>query len=78
MRHAVIEARGLEPGADLVRAFLVAMLELIEAGWTVGDFSSSAALVCCSRGTEQRMLTIAHVDPHQSHAAPAWQGQRVG
>ncbi|HTW74406.1 MAG TPA: hypothetical protein VMD56_05735 [Steroidobacteraceae bacterium] len=63
MYGRVLGARRLEPGADLVRAFLVAVIELLDAGWQVGEFSSAAALVRYRRGTEQRLLTIEELDP---------------
>lgn len=63
MYRSLIEVRRLEPGTDLIRVFLAAMLELLDAGWQIGEFSSTAAHVRYSRGVEQRMLAIEHVDP---------------
>lgn len=72
---AVIEAHRIEPQTDLVRAFLAALLEQIDAGWTAGDFTSSAAVVRLSRGRECRLLTIERQDPSEPVGrgpSPGW------
>jgi len=73
----LIEARQLEPNADLVRTFLAAMLELIDAGWHLGEFSSTSAAVRHERGTEKRMLAIEAQDPEAGGRQVAWRGQCV-
>jgi hypothetical protein len=65
---ALLEARRLEPGTDLVRIFLTSMLELIDCGWHLGEFSSSSASVHCHRGIETRMLAIIAQDPEEDYA----------
>ena len=73
---ALLEARRLEPGTDLIRAYLAAMLELIDAGWRLGEFSSLGAAVRHERGSERRMLSIEAQDPEGSGRI-AWGGQCV-
>ena len=60
---ALLAMRRLEPGTDLVRAFLSAMLELIDTGWQLGEFASSSGAVRHERGTEKRMLAIEYAEP---------------
>ena len=38
----LLEARQLPPGSDLKNAFITAMLEWIDAGWRLEEFSSTA------------------------------------
>jgi len=71
----LLEYRRLEPGTDLVRTYLVAMLELVDAGWRLGEFGSTSAAVRHERGTEKRMLAVESVDPEESRIRPAWPGQ---
>jgi hypothetical protein len=62
---ALLEYRRLEPGTDLVRAFLAAMLDQHDTGWLVADFSatgSSARLEC---GAQRRMMGIEEHDPEK-------------
>jgi hypothetical protein len=54
MHRCVLEARQLPPGAHLKRAFIVAMLEWIDAGWQLGEFSSRSGTFFCTRGVERR------------------------
>jgi hypothetical protein len=63
MHGALLEARGLSPGSDLKRAFVVLMLEWIDAGWRLGEFSSTAGTFFCTRGVERRMISIMPGDP---------------
>ena len=74
---ALLEARQLEPSTDLVRAFIAAMLELIDAGWRLGEFSSTSAAVRHERGTQKRMLAIEAEDPEAPGRQVAWRGQCV-
>jgi hypothetical protein len=39
------------------------MLELIDAGWELGEFSSTGAVFFCTRGTERRMVNITPTAP---------------
>ena len=61
---AVLEKRTIDAGTDLKRLFARALLEWIDAGWSVGEFSSCAGTFFCSRGIEQRTVTIQSTDPH--------------
>jgi len=72
----LLDARRLEPGTDLVRTFLTAMLELLDAGWRLGEFASSSGAVRHERANEKRMLAIEEQDPEGSGRV-AWSGQCV-
>ena len=39
------------------------MLEWMDAGWELGEFSSVAPTFFCTRGRERRMVTIQPVAP---------------
>jgi hypothetical protein len=58
MHRGLLEARLLPPGTDLKRAFVAAMLEWIDAGWTLGEFSSRIGTFFRSRDVERRMVGI--------------------
>lgn len=60
---AIIESRELAAGIDLKRVFIASMLEWIDAGWAVGEFSSVAAAFFCDRSAERRMVSIERLDP---------------
>jgi hypothetical protein len=64
---ALLEARALPRGSDLKRAFVGAMLEWLEAGWQLGEFSSVSGTFFCTRGTERRMVGISPGDPQLEH-----------
>lgn len=55
---AVLEKRVIAGGTDLKRLFVSAMLEAIDAGWHLEEFSSCAGSFFCSRGIERRIVTI--------------------
>jgi hypothetical protein len=75
MHGAIIESRQLPAGADLKRAFLVAMLEWLDAGWTLTEFSSASAAFFCVRNPERRMISI---DPTNPHDVPMYGGAHLG
>ena len=66
MHNALLEARLLPPGTDLKRTFAAAMLEWIDAGWQLGEFSSAGDhFFCthgvdrfCTHGVDRRMIQI--------------------
>jgi hypothetical protein len=62
MHRSVLEVRRLPPGADLKRAFVAAMLEWIDAGWQLGEFSSTTGTFFCTRGVERRQVEITPTD----------------
>ena len=64
MHGTVIESRELPAGADLKRVFILAMLQWIDAGWGLGEFSSTSATFFCYRNPERRMVSIDPTDPH--------------
>lgn len=63
MRRTVIEARVLPAGADLNRALVAAMLEHIDAGWRLGEFSSRTGFFFCDKACERLMVEITPSDP---------------
>jgi hypothetical protein len=63
MHRALLEVRALAPGVNLKRAFVAAMLKWIDDGWELGEFSSTAGVFFCTRGTERRMVDISPSDP---------------
>jgi hypothetical protein len=63
LQGALLGVRALPPGTHIKRAFVALMLEWIDAGWQLGEFSSSAGTFFCTRGVEHRMIHIAPTDP---------------
>ena len=63
MHGKLLEARRLPPGSDLNRALVMAMLEWIDASWQLGEFSSTAGIFYCTRGSERRQIDITPSDP---------------
>jgi hypothetical protein len=63
MHGSVIESRLLPGGANLKRIFLAAMIEWLDAGWSLGEFSSASATFFCDRNPERRMVSIDPSDP---------------
>ena len=63
MHGALIEAHELSPGTDLKKAFIAATLHWIDAGWLLGEFSSTGGVFFCTRSTERRMVSITPTDP---------------
>jgi hypothetical protein len=55
--------RLLNPGADLKRALVATMLEHLDAGWHLGEFSSRTGFFFCAKGGERRMVEISPSDP---------------
>jgi hypothetical protein len=67
MHNRLLESRPLAPGSDLKRAFVVAMLEHIDAGWQLGEFGSRFGVFFCTRPTERRMVSITPTAPGAEH-----------
>jgi hypothetical protein len=65
MHGALLESRPLPAGSDLKRAYVAAILEWIDAGWQLGEFSSRGGSVFFTRGAERCMVGIEAVDPGQ-------------
>jgi hypothetical protein len=63
MHRTVLEARTLPAGADLTRALVAAMLEHIDAGWRLGEFSSRTGFFFCDKAGERRMVEMSPSDP---------------
>ena len=58
MHGGLLEGRLLAAGSDLKRAFVAEMLQWIDAGWQLGEFSSTGGVFFCTRGTEWSMVWI--------------------
>jgi hypothetical protein len=65
MHGALLESRHLAAGSDMKRAFVAAMLAWIDAGWQLGEFSSTGGVFFCARGADRRMVSITPTDPGQ-------------
>jgi hypothetical protein len=65
MHRALLEVRALTPGANLKRAFVAAMLEWIDAGWELGEFSSTGGVFLCTKAGERRQVAITPTNPGQ-------------
>ena len=63
MNHALFDARPLPAGCDLKRVFVAAMLECIDAGWTIAEFSSRSGCFFCTKGVERRQIGITPTNP---------------
>ena len=75
MHGTVIESRELPTGADVKREFIVAMLQWLDDGWKLGEFSSASATLFCDRNPERRMVSIDPTDPHE---VPMYGGAHLG
>jgi hypothetical protein len=64
MHGTVLESRRLAVGTDLKRAFLIAMIQWIDEGWQLKEFSSASASFFCDRHPERRMISIDPTDPY--------------
>jgi hypothetical protein len=58
-----LRSRALPAGADLKRALVVAMLDHIDTGWRLGEFSSRTGFFFCDKAGERRMVEISPSDP---------------
>jgi hypothetical protein len=67
MHGAVLESRQLPTGADLKRVFIASMLQWIDDGWTLGEFSSRTGALFCNRLNDRRMISVDAGDPHDVH-----------
>lgn len=63
MHRAVLEVRELTPGANLKRVFIAAMLEWIDAGWEIAEFSSRAGVFFCTKGVNRRQIEVTPTEP---------------
>jgi hypothetical protein len=75
MHGTVLESRRLPDGADLKRTFLTAMLQWLDDGWRLGEFSSASASFFCDRNPERRMVSIDPTDPYD---VPMYGGAHLG
>jgi hypothetical protein len=63
-RHGrLLETRPLPPGTDIKRTFVAAMLEHIDAGWQLSEFSSRSGAFFCDRGNDRRQVLIVAAEP---------------
>ena len=65
MTGALLESRQLPAGTALKRLYVATMLEWIDAGWQLGEFSSIGGTFFCTRGAERRMVSIQPTDPEK-------------
>ena len=70
MHGSLIESREIPRESDLRRVFVAAMLEWMDAGWRLGEFSSVSATFFCDRQNDRRMVSIVPTDPHDSGTVP--------
>ena len=70
MHGSLIESREIPRESDLRRVFISAMLEWMDAGWRLGEFSSVSATFFCDRHNDRRMVSIVPTDPHETGMAP--------
>jgi hypothetical protein len=62
-KSELLESRPLPVGTDLKRVLVAAMLNRIDAGWQLGEFSSRGGAVFFTRGVERCMVGIEAADP---------------
>jgi hypothetical protein len=65
MQGTLIESRPVAPGTDLKRLFVELLLQSINAGWEIGEFSSTSGTFFCTRYPERHMVSIVPSDPHE-------------
>jgi hypothetical protein len=70
MHGSLIESREIPRESDLRRVFIAAMLEWMDAGWRLGEFSSVSATFFCDRQNDRRMVSIVPTDPQDAGTAP--------
>ena len=63
MAGAVLDSQEIPAGTDLRRFFIATMLQWIDAGWELGEFSSTAPTFFCTRRNERRMVGIQPIEP---------------
>jgi hypothetical protein len=69
MTGAILDSEEIAAGTDLKRLFVATMLEWLDAGWELGEFSSTAGTFFCTRGSERRMAGIQPIEPAHDHYA---------
>ncbi len=68
MHGALLRSTPLPAGVNLKRTFVAAMLEWLDAGWELGEFSSAGGTFFVTRGVERRMIGITPTDPGATQA----------
>ena len=71
MTGAILDSEEIPAGADLTRRFAVELLQWLDAGWQVGEFSSTAGTFFCTRGSERRMVGIQSTEPGRAYGSGA-------
>jgi hypothetical protein len=64
MHGTLIESQEIPRDSDLKRIFVGAMLEWMDAGRSLGEFSSISATFICNRQADRRMVSIVPTGPH--------------
>ena len=62
-RGALQSSQRLTDGVNVKRVFVAAMLERIDAGWELVEFSSRGGMFYCTRGVERQMVSVMPQDP---------------
>lgn len=65
MHGRVLKSRLLPPGTHLQREFVASIIEHIDGGWIVGEFSSRSAYYIASKPTERIQVEITPSDPNE-------------
>ena len=62
IHRAVLEVRPLPAGTNVKRVFVATMLEWMDAGLKLAEFSSRTGTFFCTKGTERLMVEISSTD----------------
>ena len=68
MYGALLESRELAVGIHLKRVFVAAILEWMDAGWKLKEFSSRTGVFFCDRGADRRMVEITPTNPGRAES----------
>lgn len=53
----------MPPGTNLKRTFAAAMIEHIDAGWTMQNFSSTSGAFFCEKEGQRRQVAVIQLEP---------------
>jgi hypothetical protein len=62
MHGALLEARQLPPGANLMRVFIAAMLEYVDTGSEIAEFKSRMGVLFAQKGVKRHQIEIRPTD----------------
>jgi len=69
MHSAVLEVP-LPADTNVKRVFIAAMLEWIDAGWEIAEFSSRAGVFFCTKGADRRQIEVTPTAPGPGDRMP--------